>query len=75
MKLVELGLCLSGRDVTRSLFLEILRLQIIVVEFSVEVLVVVDPRTYHMGVLFRKVSVFRLTVNQNWLIIAVVISS
>ena len=75
MKLVELGLCLGGRDVTRSLFLEILRLQIIVVEFSVEVLVVVDPRADHMGVLFSKVSVFRLTVNQNWLIIAVVISS
>ncbi len=74
MELVQLSLCLGGRYLTRGLFLEIFGLQIIVVEFSIEVLVVVDPCADHMRVLFSEVSVFWLTMHQHWFIIAVVIS-
>lgn len=75
MELVQLGLRLAGRYLAGGLALEVLRLQIIVVEVSIQILVVVHPRADHMRVLFSKVSVLRLAMHQDGLVIAEVIGS
>ena len=56
------------------LLAHVLGFQVVVVEFCVKVLVVIDPRAHHMWVLFRELRFFRLSMQQHWLVKADVVS-
>ena len=56
-----------------ALVLQVLTFQVVVVELCVEVLMIVDPRAYHMWVLLVEVCWTRCSVQRNLFVIAVVI--
>ena len=69
---IELLFEIGSRHV--ALFLQVLAFQVVVVEFRIEVLMVVNPRTDHVGILLNKLSGSRLSVEQHRLVVPEVVS-
>ena len=64
----------SGRLFRRvGLCSQILALNIFVVEFSIKILVVVHPASYHVRILFMEVNIGRSPIKKHWFIVAEVV--
>ena len=74
MQAIKFLFGISRGDFAALLTVDVLTLQIVVIELCIKVLVIIDPGTNLMGVLFSEVGLLGFAMQKNWLIIANMVS-